>query len=136
MNGMPAETKRALLIAAAVIFAAAMIWLLILESHSYTRAVCNRLNEFGYRVSPSDLYSQGYGSNASISELIEEDISLAKELSQKAGFGADTETKGRVELLLYSVSDKEVMYIWLLDRQPQLVFIEDMENGSIRSITE
>ena len=60
------NTRRSGLIAAAVIFVIAMIWLALLESSSYTRALCVRLKSFGYSVSPSDFYTQGYGANTSI----------------------------------------------------------------------
>ena len=134
MNALPKNTRRAFLIAAALIFAGAMVWLAVLESHSYTRALCTKLGEFGYRVSPSDLYSRGYGKNTSIASVAEEDLSKACELSRMSGFGSDIDRIGLVELMLYNVDGEKVMYIWLVDREPELVFIEDLKTGELLPI--
>ncbi len=124
------------MIAAAVIFAGAMVWLILLESHSYTRALCTRLGEYGYAVSPADLYSRGYGKDTSIVRVAGEDLSEACELSRAKGFAANVEKNGLVELMLYNVDGERVMYIWLVDREPELVFIEDMGTGKLSAIGE
>ena len=128
------STRRTLLIFAGAIFVIAVVWLILLESRSYTRAVCTRINSFGYSLSPSDLFTQGYGADTSISAVIGKDITEPVRASKERGFDSDTEKSGLVELMLYDIDPTHVMYIWLLDREPQLVFIEDLETGGISSI--
>ena len=128
------STKRTLLIFAAAILVIAIVWLVLLESNSYTRAVCTRINGFGYALSPADLYTQGYGSDTSISAVIGKDISEPVRCSRERGFDADVDSKGLVELMLYDIDSTHVMYVWLLDRAPQIVFIEDISTGDISPI--
>lgn len=136
MNGVSAKTRRSMFIAAGIIFAAALIWLAALESHSYVRAACRRINEFGYRLSPGDMYSQSFGADTSIGDVIEVDLSEAIELSRRCGFDSDIHKKGSVELLLCRLSEYRVMYIYLLDRKPELVFIEDLSAGKLFPINQ
>ena len=133
---MSGGTRRALLILAGAIFLTAIIWLIVLESNSYTRAVCRRINSFGYNVSPADLYSQGYGNDISISQVVGGELDEVRELSIECGFSAETERAGRVELLLWHMDDARVMVIWLLDREPELVFIEETGTDKVYSIQQ
>ena len=50
------------------------------------------------------------------------------------GFGSDIDRTGLVELMLYNVDGEKVMYIWLVDREPELVFIEDLKTGELLPI--
>ena len=134
MNGVSRSTRRAMLIAAAVIFAAAMIWLAVLESHSYLRDICERINEFGYRLSPADFYSQSFGSDTSIEKLSGRDLEEAKALSASCGFGADTSKTGKVELLLCKLDSDRVLYVYTVDHEPELVFIESISKGTLSPI--
>ena len=133
---MSGGTRRALLILAGAILLTAIIWLAVLESGSYTRAVCRRINSFGYHVSPSDLYSQGYGNDTSISQVVGGELDEVRELSRECGFSAETERTGKVELLLWQMDDTRVMVIWLLDREPELVFIEETGTDNVYSIQQ
>ena len=128
------STRRTLLILAAAILVIAVVWLILLESNSYTRAVCTRINTFGYALSPADLYTQGYGADTCISAVIGKDIEEPVRVSRERGFEAETEKNGLVELMLYDIDQTHVMYIWLLDRTPQLVFTEDLTTGEITPI--
>lgn len=128
------QTRRSLLIAAAAILVIAVVWLIILESGSYTRRVCKRINGFGYSVGPSDLYSKGYGQNTSIEAVIEEDLETVQELSKSCGFTADTDKVGSVELMLWNMDNERVMVIWLVDREPELCFIENSTTGEVMPI--
>jgi hypothetical protein len=128
------RTKRSLLIAAAAILVVAVVWLVILESGSYTRKVCQRINGFGYIVGPSDLYSKGYGRLTSIDAVLDEDLDVIREQSLSCGFGGDTSKIGNVELLLWNMDGENVMVIWLVDREPELVFIENRSTGETRPI--
>lgn len=135
------NTRRSGLIAAAVIFVIAMIWLALLESSSYTRALCVRLKSFGYSVSPSDFYTQGYGANTSIEqvmqgELTAEEIAKAVSLSEESGFPADITKVGTVELMLMQLGSEKVMIVYLTDKTPQLAFIEDRASGTISALGE
>ncbi|MBO4848507.1 MAG: hypothetical protein J5586_05065 [Clostridia bacterium] len=123
------RTRRTFLFIALGLFLAAAVWLAILESKSYTRALCTRINSFGYSVSPADLYTQAYGNEKSISEVVEEDLETVIEQSKGRGFDADVNRVGRVELMLWHMSDGRVMVIYLVDREPELVFIEDPDTG-------
>ena len=139
MSGPDKRTRRSGLIAAGAILLIAVIWLILLEAHSYTRAVCRRINEYGYAVSPSDFYTQGYGTNTSIAEVFTgemtaEELKKAAELSRECGFPADFEKIGTVEVMLWNMGRDEIMIVYLTDREPQLVFIEDLETHEIRSI--
>ena len=126
--------RRTMLIAAGIIFLAAAVWLIILESGSYTRKICSRINEYGYAVTPSQLFAKGYGSSVSISELLDEDLTEAAAYSRECGFSADVEKQGTVELLLWKMDDDRVMVIWLVDKVPELVFIESSSTGEISPI--
>ncbi len=112
---------------AAALLAAAAIWLILLESKSYSRAVCRRINEFGYNVSPSDFYTQGYGVNTSIAEVVKEDLAVIIRQSRACGFSADVNKVGAVELMLCKLDDTRVLFVYLVDKEPELVFIEDTE---------
>ena len=133
-EGMSKSTRRALLIFAGAIFVIAVVWMILLESNSYVRRACGRINGFGWSCAPDDFFTQGYGSGVSIAEVIEDDISEPVSLSKECGFDADTETKGLVELMLWNIDSDSVMYVWLLDREPQLVFIESISTGDISSV--
>ena len=118
-----------------------MIWLALLESSSYTRALCVRLKSFGYSVSPSDFYTQGYGANTSIEqvmqgELTAEEIAKAVSLSKESGFPADITKVGKVELMLMQLGSEKVMIVYLTDKTPQLAFIEDRASGTISALGE
>lgn len=128
------RTKRSLLAAAAAILIIAAVWLILLESTSYTRKLCTRINSFGYSIGPSDLYTKGYGMKTSISAVIEEDLAQVKEQSRACGFSADTEKIGRVELMLWDMDGENVMIIWLVDREPELAFIENRSTGETKPI--
>ncbi len=123
-----------MLVAAGIILAAAVIWLIILESNSYTRAVCKSINAFGYHCAPSDFYLKGYGADVSISELVEQDLSEPVELSKKCGYEADVLSKGVVELMLWNMGEDRIMCVWLVDRQPQLVYIENTKTNELSAI--
>lgn len=136
MNGPDKKNKRTLLVIACALFVFAIVWLVVLESTSYTRMVCRRINGFGYHLAPNDLYLKGYGDGTSIDEVLDEDLSLVIMQSRACGFPAETGKTGRVELMLWNMDDKRVMVIWLTDREPQLVFIEDSATGETRPIGE
>lgn len=136
---LPKEKRKAGLIAAAAIFIIAMVWLALLEKSSYTRALCGRLKGFGYSVSPSDFFTQGYGANTSIAavmqgELSQEEIAEAVSLSKENGFSADIDKVGTVELMLWRMDPDRVMIVYLLDKTPELVFIENRATGGILPI--
>lgn len=141
MENLSPKTKRSLLVAALLILAVAAVWLVLLESRSYTRALCRRINEYGFSVSPSDLYTKGYGADTRIREVLsgelsEDEIENIAALSVQCGFGADLTTKGSVELVLWQIDDDNIMIAYLLDRSPQLVFIEDKSNGTVMAIND
>lgn len=135
-EGVSKKTKRSMLITAGALLLVAVIWLILLESNSYVRNVCGRINKFGYHVSPASFYMQVYGSNTSLDELIDEDIDLLCSLSSTAGFGADVSKKGLVELMLWNMDDQNIMYVWLVDREPELVFIENCITHEVQPIGE
>ena len=134
MNGLSTKTKRSLIIVALILIAAAVVWIIVLENGSYTRDLCKKINSYGYNVSPSDLYSKAYGSNTSISKVLDEDLSVVSEQSMQCGFPADINRVGTVEMMLWRMNDGKVMVIYLLDHMPELVFIEDPETGETRPI--
>lgn len=136
MNAPDKKTRTTLLVIAAALIIAAVVWLIVLESGSYTRKVCQRINGFGYHITPDDLYTKGYGDNTCIADVIGEDLSEVISQSKACGFPADVEKTGRVELLLWNRDGENVMVIWLTDREPQLVFIENRTTGETRPIGE
>ncbi|MBO4562993.1 MAG: hypothetical protein J5772_05225 [Clostridia bacterium] len=129
-----ARTRRTFLIAAAMIFAVAVIWLAILESRSYTRALCTKINSFGYHAAPSDFYTRAYGGNTSINEVIGEDLTEVIDASKKCGFEAEVEKVGKVELMLWDMDESRVMVVYLVDRVPEIVFIENTSTGEVSPI--
>ncbi len=136
MNGISPSTRRTLLIFAGALLLIAAVWLILLESNSYVRKACTRINGFGWNSSPDCFFTQGYGSGVSIGEVIGKDCSEPVSLSKECGFGADIAKKGLVELMLWDIDSDNVMYVWLLDREPQLVFIETVSTGRLRPISE
>ena len=136
MDGISSKTKRSVLLAAGIILLIAVVWLIILESTSYTRALTNRINTFGYNVSPGELDIRPYGKDTSIAEVADRDLSLVTALSIDCGFSADIEKKGLVEVALWRVDSEKVMVIYLVDRSPELAFIEDTATGEVLPITK
>ena len=134
MSGVSAKTKRSVLLAAGVILIIAIVWLIILESTSYTRALSNRINSFGYNSSPSELNIRSYGKDLKISDVLDKDLSLVTELSKECGFPADTEKSGQVELALWRADSERVMVIYLVDHEPELAFIENTVTGEVLPI--
>lgn len=137
---MSKRTTRSLLIAAGVILLAALIWLVLLENGSSVRAVCERINEHGYRLSPADLYLRGYGSGTSIRALLEnegvgeEELQNLITLSQSRGFGGDIDKSGKVELLMWNENSERVMLIYTVDGDAELVFMEQVRTGEVGPI--
>ena len=137
---MSAGTKRALLISAAVILAAAVLWRIMIEVKSPLRSVCAEINRFGYNTAPDDFYLQGFGKSTSIRKLFtddgltEDDIRAIVEISEDCGFDADIDTVGRVELLLWQMDESRVMIVYTLDGAAELVFIETAPNGEVSPI--
>ncbi|MBO4384598.1 MAG: hypothetical protein J5854_04180 [Clostridia bacterium] len=129
MNAPDKKTRATLLVIAGSLLLAAIIWLVVLESTSYTRKVCRMINEFGYHIAPNDLYTKGYGDSTSIEKLLGGGLDEVVSQSKACGFPADIEKVGRVELMLWNMDDEKVMVIWLTDRAPQLVFIENSSTG-------
>ena len=137
----PSKERRIGLTVAAGLFVIAMIWLALLERSSYTRALCQRLRGFGYSLSPSDFYTQGYGTDTSIEavlqgELTAEEIENVRGLSKSRDFPADTEKIGTVELMLCELGGDKVMVVYLTDKVPQLAFIECVGTGEVLAIGE
>ena len=137
---MSKASSRSMLIAAGAILLIALIWLALLESKSSVRAVCRRINEFGYSVSPGDLYLQGYGSDMNIRGLLEdkgitrEEADKLIELSKSCGFGGDVDRNGKVELLIWQADGQRVMLIYTVDGAPELVFFESISSGEASAI--
>ena len=127
-------TRRNMLIAAGVIFAAAMVWLIFIESGSYIRKVCGRINSFGYHLTPSDFFLQGYGTNTSIEELFDEELLTVVTLSRDCGFSADIKKVGTVEVMLCELDEDRVLIVYLVDKEAELAFIENRTTGSTEKI--
>ena len=134
MNGLSPKTRKNLLYASGIILLIAIVWLINLESKSYTRDLCTRINSFGYNVAPGDLNIRSYGKDISISEVMDEDLFEVELLSAQCGFNADTAKKGLVELALWRVDEDRIMVIYLVDRTPELAFIENTSTGEVLPI--
>lgn len=134
---MSGAKRQAGLIAAAVLLIIAIVWLVLLERKSPVRALCGRINEFGYSVSPNDFYLQGYGTDVSIRELLENDGVSSEEcghlveLSRGCGFDGDIDKVGKVELLMWRPNDSSVMIAYTVDGTPELLFIEELASGEV-----
>lgn len=134
MKDLPLKTRRAALLAAGVILLIAVIWLIILESNSYVRAACRSVNRFGYNTAPSDFYLRVCGTDTSVVKLTGRDCSEISELSKRCGFGGDADKTGKIELMLWNMDDDNVMYVYLVDKKPEIVFIEELSSGKVKSI--
>ena len=144
MNGLSAPVRRGLLIAAAVLIAVAAVWLLLLgnkekNDRAYLEEVCERINEFGYDLRPSDL-DLGYRSfesrPVSISEVMADrpDIDRIVELSRECGFRSDIDAVGGVEFYETLLDEETGMAVWLLNGKPELVYLIDRQSLSADSI--
>ena len=128
-DAVSVKTKRSMLIAAGVLFIAAIVWFILLERNSYTNAACDRINDFGYDASPRELRIIYHGENISISEYSELDYDVLVPLSRACGFGSDIEKVGSVELYGWEVDADRSISIWLVDREPELVYMYDASTG-------
>lgn len=127
--------KRSLLIAAGALLIIGIVWLIIIECTSTIRVVCGQVNKFGYSLCPDDFDLRGYGNSTSIAALLEgEDLSTVCEQSASCGFPSDVNRVGRVELMLCQLDDTQIMMIYTVDGEAELVFIQDTETGLTGSI--
>lgn len=137
---MSANSRRTLLIAALIILAAAAVWRIAIEVKSPVRAACARINKYGYNISPDDLYLQAYEQDMSLKKLFEAEgysdteVSRLSELSKSCGFSADIDRAGKIELLMYNIDSNKVMLIYTVSGTPELVFIEELSDGSVLPI--
>ena len=133
-DAVSAKTKRSMLIAAGVLIIAAVVWFVLLETTTYTKAACDRINAFGYDAQPKELRILYHGENTSISEYSELDYNVLVPLSEACGFGSDINKVGSVELYGWEVDPERSISIWFVDRQPELVYMYDASKGEYLSI--
>ena len=144
-GGVSPAFRRGLLIFAAVIFAASVIWLILLETKSsdndygYLNGVCERINLFGYDISPENLYIN-YRSfdedEVCISRVLDGDPNVDElvRLSKECGFPSDVNRSGRVELYFEPIDRDRNIVIWLVNDEPELVYIHNAATKEYSSL--
>ncbi len=128
-----AKVKLAALIAAAVIFAGAMIWYISLAPGSPSSSICDQLNRCGYSFGSDDLFPFGSYTRVSIREIMNgEDLTEPIAASLSAGFGADVDRRGDVTVVLVDLGDNEhVLSAFVVDGTVELAFIQSVDTGAI-----
>lgn len=128
-----AKTKLAVLIAAAVIFAGAAIWYILVTLSGPSSSICEQLNRCGYSFVSDDLFPLGSYADVSIREIMSgEDLAEPIAASLRAGFGADVDRRGDITIVLIDLEDDEhVLSAFVVDGSVELAFIQSVDTGEV-----
>ena len=131
---MSRGVRTSLIICAAVILAAAIIWNVSLNVTGELTRLVKLLERYGYAVSTDELYPSGSADNATAAELFASEandgksdaaiLDAAADASREAGFSADVNRLGNIVVMLCAVSDEEVITLIIIDGDVEFAFIQ------------
>lgn len=132
---MEASVKKAVMIAAAILFAVAIIWRTILEANDLGDRITNELANYGLNISSDELYQQAYEKNTSIAQLMEGiDMESAIAASEEVGLPSDINKVGEVYLLLADLGEDSVLTVFVVDERIELAFVQKLNSDEISPI--
>ncbi|MEG1548545.1 MAG: hypothetical protein RR232_07365 [Clostridia bacterium] len=129
------RARTVILIIAAGLFAAAVIWGLSVSGESELDKLATKLNAFGYSLYGDDLFVVGETKDTSISGLLANvDMTEAVEASRAAGFPSDVTANGDILLMLAELPERDVMTLYLRNGEIEMCFIQNLATQQVRSI--
>ena len=135
---MSRGVRASLIICAAVILAAAIIWNVSLNATGELTRLVKLLERYGYAVSTDELYPSGSADNATAAELFASGksdaaiLDAAADASREAGFSADVNRRGNIVVMLCAVSDEEVITLIIIDGDVEFAFIQVAGTDEVR----
>lgn len=139
---MSRGVKTSLIICAAVILAAAIIWNVSLNATGELTRLVKLLERYGYAVSTDELYPSGSADNTTAAELFASEandgksdaeiLDAAADASREAGFSADVNRRGNIVVMLCAVSDEEVITLIIIDGDVEFAFIQVAGTDEVR----
>ena len=139
---MSRGVRTSLIICAAVILAAAIIWNVSLNATGELTRLVKLLERYGYAVSTDELYPSGSADNTTAAELFaseandgKSDVAIldaAADASREAGFSADVNRRGNIVVMLCAVSDEEVITLIIIDGDVEFAFIQVAGTDEVR----
>lgn len=139
---MSRGVRTSLIICAAVILAAAIIWNVSLNATGELTRLVKLLERYGYAVSTDELYPSGSADNTTAAELFASEandgksdaeiLDAAADASREAGFSADVNRRGNIVVMLCAVSDEEVITLIIIDGDVEFAFIQVAGTDEVR----
>lgn len=139
---MSRGVRTSLIICAAVILAAAIIWNVSLNATGELTRLVKLLERYGYAVSTDELYPSGSADNTTAAELFASEandgksdaaiLDVAADASREAGFSADVNRRGNIVVMLCAVSDEEVITLIIIDGDVEFAFIQVAGTDEVR----
>lgn len=139
---MSRGVKTSLIICAAVILAAVIIWNVSLNATGELTRLVKLLERYGYAVSTDELYPSGSADNTTAAELFASEandgksdaeiLDAAADASREAGFSADVNRRGNIVVMLCAVSDEEVITLIIIDGDVEFAFIQVAGTDEVR----
>lgn len=139
---MSRGVRTSLIICAAVILAAAIIWNVSLNATGELTRLVKLLERYGYAVSTDKLYPSGSADNTTAAELFASEandgksdaeiLDAAADASREAGFSADVNRRGNIVVMLCAVSDEEVITLIIIDGDVEFAFIQVAGTDEVR----
>ena len=139
---MSRGVRTSLIICAAVILAAAIIWNVSLNATGELTRLVKLLERYGYAVSTDELYPSGSADNTTADELFASEandgksdaaiLDAAADASREAGFSADVNRRGNIVVMLCAVSDEEVITLIIIDGDVEFAFIQVAGTDEVR----
>ena len=139
---MSRGVRTSLIICAAVILAAAIIWNVSLNATGELTRLVKLLERYGYAVSTGELYPSGSADNTTAAELFASEandgksdaeiLDAAADASREAGFSADVNRRGNIVVMLCAVSDEEVITLIIIDGDVEFAFIQVAGTDEVR----
>lgn len=131
---MTGRSRTLIIIIAAGLLAIAVVLKIIIHVNSPLTPIIDMLESRGYTFVEEDIYVLGGQSNTTIAELLEKsegDAKAAIDKSKAAGFSADINTVGDVNILL-AQCEEGVITMYLLNDTPQLCFVQTNEGEVLK----
>lgn len=139
---MSRGVRTSLIICAAVILAAAIIWNVSLNATGELTRLVKLLERYGYAVSTDELYPSGSADDTTAAELFASEandgksdaeiLDAAADASREAGFSADVNRRGNIVVMLCAVSDEEVITLIIIDGDVEFAFIQVAGTDEVR----
>lgn len=139
---MSRGVRTSLIICAAVILAAVIIWNVSLNATGELTRLVKLLERYGYAVSTDELYPSGSADDTTAAELFASEandgksdaeiLDAAADASREAGFSADVNRRGNIVVMLCAVSDEEVITLIIIDGDVEFAFIQVAGTDEVR----